>query len=100
MADSFPDWAKVGWCLYDDTNGNVKLKHYWPQDEMVQCPNCNKPLGISKANSQYNAQCCKKTFNLSWNHVTQKEPTGTHMRKTGRGWQTLRLQNKSDIEED
>lgn len=98
MIDDFPDWAKGKWCLYDDTNGNIKLKHCWPQSEVVPCPSCSKPLNLSKVNAQYSAECCGETFYLGWGHVTQGEPTGKHLRKVGRGWQSLRLWNEAGEE--
>jgi hypothetical protein len=74
------------WYLYDDTNGNIRLKHpYWPKIK-VKCPYCNKLLTVEN----YKAQCCGKIFKTGFWEIHQIEPIGKHNKTSGRGWDSLR----------
>ena len=73
--------------MYDDTKGNTYLKFtYWP-GTTVLCPVCCQSLVISN----YKAECCGRQFRTGHNECAQVGPYAHHTRKTGRGWESLRL---------
>jgi len=83
MYNQFPD---NGWFLYDDTSGNIRLKHRYRPDMQVNCPYCDKPFIIKS----YRMQCCDNIFKTGFGEICQVKPVGTHNKVKGRGWQSLR----------
>jgi hypothetical protein len=79
-------WQKPLWCLYDNTSGTIILKHPFGNIGAVPCPRCLKPLVVEK----YRASCCGFNFRTGFHEISQIEPFGTHEKKSGRGWETLR----------
>lgn len=79
------------WYLYDDTLGNIKLVHRWREDYeqgTIYCPDCDEPLFFK----EYKAKCskCGEEFRSGFGQVYRVKPFGSHKKKTGRGWQSLR----------
>jgi len=83
MYNQFPDNR---WYLYDDTSGNIRLKHQYRPGMQVNCPCCDKPFIIE----DYKAQCCDNIFRTGFGEISQVKPVGTHNKVKGRGWQSLR----------
>lgn len=79
-------FPKKIWYLYDNTSGNVVLKHPYSAGISVPCPQCQRPLEIQN----YRATCCGKTFKTSFGEISQRERVGEHHRQRGRGWDSLR----------
>lgn len=82
-------WYNPVWCLYDNTSGNIILKHPWRKGLDVLCPYCGKVLRVA----DYKAICCNQEFRISHHEISQIKPIGTHQRKTGRGWASIRPYN-------
>lgn len=80
----FPDWA---WYCYDNMSGQTMLKHPYRAGAGVPCPHCGETLRVQ----DYRASCCGQEFRTSFGEIAQREPVGSHSRKSGRGWKSLRL---------
>lgn len=79
------------WYLYDDLSGETKLIHRWREDYeqgTIRCPDCDSPLMFKN----YKATCpkCGEEFKSGWGKVFRVKPFGTHEKKYGRGWESLR----------
>jgi len=74
------------WCLYDDTKGNIRLKHPYREGMDVPCPRCGVPLQVQS----YHASCCGHEFKTGWGEIFQRNPVGSHERTSGCGWASLR----------
>jgi hypothetical protein len=79
-------WRSPIWCLYDNMAGQVVLKHPWRCGLDVSCPYCGTLLSVDN----FAAACCGRQFKTGFNEIRQVEPVGTHDRKSGRGWASLR----------
>ncbi len=79
-------FPKRMWYLYDNTSGNTILKHPYRANDSVPCPYCAEPLLVQN----YRAQCCNQEFRTSFGEIAQREPIGQHLRRSGRGWSSLR----------
>jgi hypothetical protein len=78
--------AKPAWWLYDNTIGNIVLKHPYYRGIKVRCPHCGLELTIK----DYRAECCGRSFRISEGEIAQREPVGKHTKTSGRGWASLR----------
>ena len=81
------------WCLYDDTLGNIVLKHPYKPERPVPCPHCGQTLRIEN----YRATCCGQEFKTGFGEIRQRAPVGTHQRQSGRGWASLRPYAKGHV---
>ena len=61
-------WFNPVWCLYDDINGCIVLKHPFRAGLVVLCPHCGKPLHFE----HYQTACCGHTFATSFGEIRQK----------------------------
>lgn len=75
------------WYLYDNTSGKTLLISKFPNDD-IKCPDCNCPLEFEN----YEAICpsCNEVFKSGWGNYYRVNPIGTHNKKKGRGWASLR----------
>jgi hypothetical protein len=84
-------WDAGAWCLFDDSDKNIILKHPYEAGERVACPYCEKVLRFENNT----AMCCEERFRAYPNEVRQARPVGTHTHARG-GWQTLRPYRRAD----
>lgn len=82
----YMNFPQMRWYLYDNTSGKIILKHPYYRNLLVKCPYCDEWLWVE----DYQAECCGKTFKTGFWEIHQVEPFGTHNRKSGRGWRSLR----------
>jgi len=75
------------WYLYDNTSGDVVLKHPYHPGESVPCPHCGQTLIVDN----YRADCCNQEFKTGFGEIRQRQALGSHDRTSGRGWASLRL---------
>ncbi|MFA5866223.1 MAG: hypothetical protein WC975_16240 [Phycisphaerae bacterium] len=80
------DFPEKLWYFYDNTEGNIVLKHPYQKGMEVPCPYCGKLLAVEN----YRAQCCNQQFKTGFWEIRQIEPVGKHQKTQGRGWQSLR----------
>lgn len=83
MFGLFPD---IRWYLYDNCSGRVVLKHPYKPGMDVPCPHCGVVLVVES----YEAECCGQVFKTGFGEICQKEAVGTHTKRIGRGWKSLR----------
>jgi hypothetical protein len=83
MFNTFPD---ARWYFYDNTSGQIILKHPYHPDLAIPCPHCGQRLQIQN----YRASCCDGEFKTSFGEIRQCRPVATHSHTTGRGWDSLR----------
>jgi hypothetical protein len=86
-------WNHPVWCLYDDTSGNVVLKHPYKRGRPISCPHCGQTLQMEN----YMATCCGQEFKTSFGEIRQRAPLGAHQRHSGCGWASLRPYTKGQV---